>query len=107
VLLSEPAIRGFLRLADPLDRAGGGIRAEPAWKDPIVLLPEAVEELLVGDRDAFPRQRVAPGNPVQLGRVDERAVEIPEDGAPRACAGRRVCRAAQRRTPNVNTVFDR
>ena len=57
----ELAVDRFLGVADaPDDIARRGL-AEPRREDAIVLLPEAVEELLVGQLDTFLAHRVAPG----------------------------------------------
>src|SRR6188472_3252833 len=55
--------------------------AEESAQDRVIPLPEERGELLVRQRVAFLRECIAPGEPVILRRVDERAVHIPEDGA--------------------------
>ena len=69
---SSPMPRHF-RMADRI--------AEESPQDRVVPLPEQRRELLVRQRVPLLRERVAPGEPVILGRVDERAVHVPQDSA--------------------------
>ncbi len=59
-----------------------GIRAlaQPPGQDQVVPLAEGVHELIVRDRRACLGHHVAPGLPVELGRVHQRAIEVPEYG---------------------------
>jgi hypothetical protein len=76
----EAAVCLLLRVTDPPDALRAGIAAEQTLENPVVFLPEAIQELFVGQGEAFRGHRVAPRLPVIVGRIDERSVEIPENG---------------------------
>ena len=78
VRLGQPAILGFLVVADPAHARGVDVRAEPDREDAIVALAEAREELRRRSARRLRAHRVAPRQPVKLLGVDERAVEIPQ-----------------------------
>ena len=80
-MLHEPAIFRLLGVPDLDECAPATFLAEPPGQDAIVLLAEGIQELLVGDVVSFGSERVPPRQPVQLRRVDEGAIQIPENCA--------------------------
>jgi len=94
----EGAVALLLGVADALDLCDRDGGAEVAREDRVVPLAERREEAVVRQRDALDSERRAPGEPVVLGRVEQRAVHVPEDG-PRDVIGRAHGRA---RSPVLN-----
>jgi hypothetical protein len=81
VSLGQPPILSFLGVSDPIDALQRRVGAEPHPQDAVIALSEAGLELIEGDGDAVRFERVLPRLPVERFRVDERAVEIPENRA--------------------------
>ncbi len=71
--------RLLLGAGDLIDPFGRGV-GDPLRDDGVVAQAEGFEELLVRERDAFGGHGVAPGQPMVLLGIDQRAVEIPKDG---------------------------
>jgi len=67
--------------ADPINIRQRQIGPQPAAQNRVVALPKGRHKLLMGQFIALGRERLAPGQPVVLGRVEQRAVHIPERGA--------------------------
>jgi len=80
VRADERAEPRFLLLAEAVHAPGVRSLAEPPRQDQVVPLAEGVHELLVRDRRACFGHHDAPGLPVELGRVHQRAIEVPEYG---------------------------
>ena len=75
------AVGRFLGLSEARNLRRRDALAEIPPQDGIVALPEPRRELLVGERVPLPGQRVAPREPVVFGRIDQRAVHVPQNGA--------------------------
>ena len=78
--MDQPAIELLLGVGDPLDALGGGA-GDPLRDNRVVAQAEGFEELIVRERHAFGSHAVAPGEPVVLFRIDQGAVEIPQNRA--------------------------
>src|SRR6266508_3518570 len=96
------AIARLFVAANARDLVVGQLWAEVAAQDRIVALAEGSLELLAGDVIALGVQTILPGQPVVLGRIEQRTVHIPEDGA-----GRIVCCHSFRLTAEHTEIAER
>jgi len=77
----ESPVALLLGGADAVDLGEWDGAAEMAPQDGVVALAERREEAVVRQLDSLDSEGRAPGEPVVVGRVEQRAVHVPEDGA--------------------------
>ena len=80
-MLHEPAIFRLLGVPDLTNALRRRSFAKPAGQDAIVFLAEGLQKLFIRDVVSFGSEGVPPRQPVQLRRVDEGAIQIPENSA--------------------------
>src|ERR1700686_5505007 len=71
-------------VGDFLDALGSCRRAQPSGEHGIVAQSERGKKLLASDRDSLVRHCVSPCNPVELLRINQRPVHVPQYGTSRA-----------------------